>query len=172
MTNDLRQEIRTLLDGTDCIRPAVLRRSLREDFLYATDLPQAADPRAADEFRRTAEAAGWRTAEAEGWIQLDRIPDHPAGICPGEAGPETRCCRSLLARYKGEKRNGDREKRLLLKAAEEGTAAWEKACRKLHTEWAGALRKKEPLPDLPAAIFGPAAGDGAGSSGQEKGADR
>ena len=50
--------------------------------------------------------------------------------------------------------NGDREKRMLLKAGEEGPEAYERACGILHREWAAALRKGESLPDLTENCFG------------------
>ena len=53
--NELRQELMQLLSGTESSRPAALRRSLREDFLYATDLPQAAGDSDVAAFRRKAE---------------------------------------------------------------------------------------------------------------------
>ena len=73
--NELRQEMMQLLSGTESSRPAALRRSLREDFLYATDLPQVTGDSDVAAFRRKAEECGWRTAEEDGWILLDRIPD-------------------------------------------------------------------------------------------------
>ena len=47
------------------------------------------------------------------------------------------------------RKDGTREKRLLIKADEEGREAFEKACRVLHREIAEALRKGDPLPDIP-----------------------
>lgn len=153
--NELRLEIRELLAGTECVRPAALRRSRQEDYLFTTDLPAAASAEAAEEFRRKAEEAGWRTKVTDGWIELDRIPEKlSAGFVPDSPGPEARCCASLLRRHRDKRKNGDREKRLLLKAAEEGPDTYEKACGSLHREWAAALRKGETLPDLPAEYFG------------------
>ena len=153
--NNLRKEILGLLEGTAGSRPAALRRSRREDFLYATDLPATASPEAVNDFRRKAENMGWRTEEADGWIQLDRIPaEMPAAVFPGTSGPEARCCAGILRRHPGKRRNGDREKRMLLKAGEEGPEAYERACGILHREWAAALRKGESLPDLTEKCFG------------------
>ena len=153
--NELRLEIRELLAGTECVRPAALRRSRQEDYLFTTDLPAAASAEAAEEFRRKAEAAGWRTQATDGWIELDRIPEKlPEGLVPDNPGPEARCCASLLRRHPDDRKDGGREKRLLLKAAEEGPDAYEKACGSLHREWAAALRKGDTLPDLPAGYFG------------------
>lgn len=152
--NELRQELMQLLSGTESSRPATLRRSLREDFLYATDLPQATGDSDVAAFRRKAEECGWRTAEEDGWILLDRIPDNiPAGSFQGEAGTEARCCAGILRRHPENRKDGTREKRILIKADEEGREAFEKACRVLHHEMAEALRKGEPLPYLPAEYF-------------------
>ena len=153
--NELRQELRDLLFCADSIRPAALRRSYLEDWLYATDLPQAAPEETVVRFRRKAEEKGWRTALADGWIQLDRIPEtFPSGLLPAGTGREAACCRSILERHPEGKKNGDREKRLLLKAAEKGPEEYERICAALHREWAAALRKHENLPDLPAEYFG------------------
>ena len=140
-----------MLSHAECIRPAALRRSLLEDYLYATDLPQAATADAVAAFRQEAEAAGWRTEITDGWIQLDRIPGSvDRDNLPGTAGPEARCCTSLQLRHPGKRKNGNREKRMLLKAAEEGPGTYERVCGILHREWAAALRNREQLPDVPA----------------------
>ena len=152
--NKLREEIQALFSGTECTRPAAVRRSLLEGFLYATDLPQAADAEAVSAFRREAEKAGWRTEEASGWIQLDRVSGaSPADVYRGPYGTEAQCCAGILRRHPGTRKNGDREMRMLLKAGDEGPEAYERVCRILHREWAAALRKKEALPDLPEEYF-------------------
>ncbi len=145
--NKLRRELNELLADTYSIRPATLRRSLREDFLYATDLPQTADSEAVFSFICKAEAAGWRTADADGWIQLDKCPAEPPEP-PALPGPEARCCAALLRQHPEGRRNSSREKRILIKAAEKGSGARERACAALHREWAENLRKHEGLPDL------------------------
>ena len=152
--NRLRKEIRNLLADTETERMPALRRSLREDFLYATDLPQAADEAAAAGFCSRAREAGWRTEEADGWIQLVKPGASPRDT--GFAGPygtEAACCASLLRRHTGGRRNGEKEMRLLAKAGEESAEAFEKVCRLLHREWAAALRTRESLPEIPAELF-------------------
>lgn len=149
--NELRRELIQLLTASESRRPAALRRSLSGEFLYATDLPQIAEAETVSAVRRGAEKKGWQTAEANGWILLDRIPDKPPSEgFRGSAGPEARCCAGILRRHPENRRDGTREKRILIKADEEGEEAFEKACRALHREWAEALRKGEPLPDIPA----------------------
>ena len=144
-----------MLDCTDSIRPAALRRCRQEDWLYATDLLQAASGEAVDAFLRTAESNGWRTRKETGWILLDRIPEiPPEGFFSGPFGPEARCCLSLLRRHPDRKGNADHEVRMLLKAGEEGPDAYERACGILHREWASALRKGENLPGMATLYFG------------------
>ena len=152
--NKLRRELNEMLSQTETNRPAALRRSLKEDYLYATDLPQATGGKETIAFRLRAEEAGWRTAEDEGWIQLDLPGALPADAgFRGPYGKEAMACASLLRRHPGERVPGDKERRILTKAGEEGPGAFEKACAKLHTEWAAALRKREPLPEIPDHIF-------------------
>lgn len=151
--NKLRQELQGILAEIPVRRPPALRRSLLEDWLYATDLPRAAEETAVAAFCRKAEEHGWRTAATDGWIQLDRIPEIiPEPVFGGPFGTEAACCASLLRRHPGE-RKAEREIRLLIKAAEEGKEAYEKVCAGLHREWASALRKGEALPALATAYF-------------------
>lgn len=152
--NKLRQEILEILSMTEADRPAALRRSRLEEFLYTTDLPQVASEDTIDVFCREAEKNGWRTKITGSWIQLDRLPDTVIpDFLPDRTCREAECCASLLQRNSGRRRNGDREKRMLLKAAEEGPEAFGKVCGILHGEFAAALRKKEALPDIPAEYF-------------------
>ena len=148
--NELRKALLAMLSGTPSKRPAALRRSLQEDWLYATDLPQIADRETAEAFRRKAESAGWRTEADSGWILMDLVPDiPPAGGFTGPYGPEAGSCASLLQRHpERKKRNAQRERRMLLKAGEEGQEAFERCCAMLHREWAENLRRGEALPDL------------------------
>ncbi len=149
--NELRKEIRILLSRAESTRSPALRRSLREEFLYATDLPQTASAATVASFCTEAETAGWQVQVTDGWILMDRIPEI---FVPEEEpdGPEARCCASLLQRHT-ERKNGDREKRMLIKAADESAEAYERTCGILHREWAVALRKGEKLPDVPGEYF-------------------
>ena len=144
-----------MLDDTDSIRPAALRRSKRETWLYATDLPQAACEEAVLSFLHTVQSCGWKTRNEPGWILLDKVPETPPeGFYRGPFGPEAQCCASLLRRHPDRKGNADRTVRMLLKAGEEGPDAYERACGVLHREWAAALRKKENLPGMATLYFG------------------
>ncbi len=153
--NKLRSEIQSMLSETECRRPPALRRSRKEEWLYATDLPKTAGKEAVSAFLERANEAGWITENEGDWIQLDRKgltgneTDAEGGI-----GPEAECCLSLLLRHmNAEKRSADREKRMLLKAREEGADAFEKVCERLHREWAGALRRGEKLPAVETDFF-------------------
>ena len=148
--NELRRELMKLLSEVKGCRPAALRRSRNPVFLYATDLPQTAEASDVTAFLRSAEKIGWRTADENGWILLDRIPEKPpAEGFNGPAGTEAGCCAGILRRHPENRKDGTRAKRLLIKADEEGREAFEKACRVLHREIAEALRKGDPLPDIP-----------------------
>lgn len=151
--NAWRKELSGLLARAGTARPAALRRSLREEFLYATDLP-VIDGQAAAAFAAEAEKAGWTVGEDGGWMQLDRTAGgRPEGAYGGPFGPEAGCCASLLERHP-ERGTADRAaEHRLVKAGEEGFAAYEKACGEIHREWAARLRKGQLLPDLSELFF-------------------
>ena len=71
--------------AADTTRPPALRRSRREDWLYATDLPRTAERDQTEAFRKQAEKAGWRTEEKNGWIEMDLPGALPQD--PGFRGP-------------------------------------------------------------------------------------
>ena len=154
--NALRTELNNLLAGTSFSRLPALRRSLREDWLYATDLPSLCRAETLRAVRLRLEEAGWETESDSGWLQLRKEVLLPLEELPdGFFGPEAACCRSLLERHPV---RGDGYPRkavfLLAKAAEEGPLSYEKACGRLHREWAERLRKNEPLPGIDPRFFG------------------
>ena len=153
--NELRRKAWMLISGTKSCRPPAFRRSLSEDALYATDLPKVAEENEVADFRRRAEQAGWHTIMENGWILMDFVPEKmPADGFQGPFGPEAKCCASLLNRHAGDRGpDGKKEKRMLLKAGEEGAAAYERACGQIHREWAAALRKREMLPKISTDYF-------------------
>ena len=84
-------------------RPAALRRSRSEQWLYATDLPLVASEDTLETFSVQARRAGWTTGTDGGWLQLDRpVGELPPGMIPAEwkNRPEASCCRSLLERHR------------------------------------------------------------------------
>lgn len=135
------------------VRPAVLRRSLKKDSLYATDIPVLLQEEQLKQWLGMAASHGWIWRQEGNWILLDRrIPDEFTGRYNGPFGNEASCCASLLERGRATAESAD-ERRSLIKAGEEGPAAFEKTCGGLHTEWAERLRKNEPLPDIPSRWF-------------------
>ena len=87
--NALREELNRALESLSAPRRPALRRSLREDALYATDLPAAA-PESVPLFLRTVREKGWTAAERNGWIDLDQVPETPPAGCPGIRGKRKR----------------------------------------------------------------------------------
>ena len=150
--NPYREELRNLLLTLETERPAALRRSRSEDWLYATDLPGAASEGILEAFISRVEQAGWKVKREDGWIQLDRkVSLFMPGMIPEEwtAGPAAACCRSLLERHRDHLTSSDGSaERMLLKAGEESPEFYEEACRKLHARWAELLRSHQGIPDV------------------------
>lgn len=152
--NKLRTTLQEILSGTESFRPAALRRSLRKEYIYATDLPRCAESTAVQDFCRRAELAAWIVCMDGDWIQLDYSGVNPEDTCfGGPFGREAECCAELLRRHPNGRKSGENEMRMLIKAGEEGPEAYEKICAGLHREWAAALRRKDLLPDLPESCF-------------------
>lgn len=156
--NPYREELRSILDALETERPAVLRRSRSEEWLYATDLPAAASENTLNDFINRAGQAGWKLVREGGWILLDRkdgvfLP----GFIPEECttGPAAACCRSLLERHRNHLAPSDgNTERMLLKAGEESRESYEEACRKLHARWAERLRGHQGIPAVHMTFFG------------------
>jgi len=156
LINAFRKELKILLSGPGLIRTPVIRRSLLDNWLYATDLPALCRETDKSRFLDTLAQYGWETMEAEGWIQMRKnSPEPPDNWYDGSFGQEAACCRSLLMRHPGRPET-EAEKKVqcvLIKAAEEGEKAFESACADLHRSWAECLRKGEPLPAVHPAYF-------------------
>ena len=147
--NPWRKELQNLLDCPSLSRKPALRRSLREDYLFASDLPACASPANCAGFCIRAESAGWEALNVDGWIQLRRADGClPEGWFPDTPEGEAACIRELICRHPGTA-DASRELILLLKAREEGPRAWELACRRIHQDLARRLREGEPLPRIP-----------------------
>ena len=141
-----RDDLRSLLSMYPARRPPALRRSLLEDWLFATDFPRCAEEKEARSFYRQAEKRGWEVLDADGWFHLRRKEaDCPENWFPEEPEGEAACLRELLRRHPGSA-DPRHEIIMLLKAREEGQASWEETCRQLHRQFAGRLRDQEPLP--------------------------
>lgn len=152
----LRKELNKILEGTAFTRAPAVRRSFLEDWLYASDLPSLCTETALRVLETRLADAGWETMEEQGWLQFRKAAGEPPEPFPdGLPGPETACCRSLLARHP-ERENGFPMATVcqLIKAAEEGRNAYENTCAKLHRQWAERLRKGEALPAVSLRYFG------------------
>ncbi len=165
--NELRAELKALLDVVPTVRPPALRRSLRDDALYATDLPAAADRETVEAFLRATGNAGWTARKTAGWIELDKaVRKPPRDGFHGPFGPEADCLLHLLRRHRPGENSPEEKKaaaaavRMLIKAGEAGPDAFEKACAQLHADWAVRLRTGLPLPDLDDSFFENEALDG------------
>ena len=141
--NDWRKQLGGLLEEMPVSRPAALRRSLKPDWLYCTDLPACASAESCEAFRAGAERLGWETEQEGGWIQARRRSGTLPADWPGRDafGPEAECLRSLMERHP-ELHLSAREEILLAKAEEEGPAQREAACKAVHGRWAALLRER------------------------------
>lgn len=147
--------MRELLDALACVRPPALRRSTMKGMLYATDVLLCATAEQTERFRMEAEQAGWSWLEQAGWIHLTReILAPPAGWERRETGPEARACRSLLSRQASRLGPTENDAQAeLVKAGEEGPAAFERVCEQLHRDWAARLREGRSIPEIDLRFF-------------------
>ncbi len=155
--NRYRRELRDMLNVLNVRRPAVVRRSMRDSFLYATDLPQAADPADTRKFIENILHSGWKVETDKGWIHLDPpgIQSWPDPDMKFPENPESECCLSILRRHPdGTAASAGTTERKLIKAAEEGPEAYARACAQIHAEWAEVLREHRKLPDIDPKFLG------------------
>ena len=154
--NALRKELADILATAALARNPALRRSMREEWLYAADLPGLCPPEEMETLLRKLKETGWEAAADGGWVQFRKsCPYPPEGWYAGSFGPEAACCGSLLRRHPGgDFRDGERVRFRLIKSAEEGAGSYERACAALHREWAERLRKGKKLPAVSRKYFG------------------
>ena len=150
LRNALRKELAALLTAPAGSRQPVIRRSLQDAWIYATDLPALYDGPIPDTLLESLADAGWEYTQEQGWIQLRKAaPEPPEDWFSGSFGPEAACCMSLLERHPALTCEGtEAAQRKLIKAGEEGEKAYETACAALHRQWAERLRKGERIPKL------------------------
>ena len=148
MLSAAREALNLLLSGIRTRRKPAVRRASDDDWMFATDLPLAADEAGTERFVHLASADGWRVGRTEnGWLLLDRpslipgVTERTGALPPGEAGALI----SLLERHPSDTAD-ERALRAVAKAAEEGAAALDRLCARLHADWAEKLRGHEKLP--------------------------
>ena len=149
-----REELARIMNTAGFRRPPALRRSSRSDCLLATDLPQAADETSVRFFFCEAGKAGWRTVTEAGWIHLDRAAVFEAADTVPRGTPASACCLSMLRRNRFPTVSDGTAERMILKALEEGTAAYDAVCRRLHADWAASLRNHTGIPAVDPRFFG------------------
>ena len=154
--NALRKELNTLIAHDGDERKPAIRRSLREEWLYVTDLPSAVNEGRLEYVCRRLTETGWEIMMEDGWLQVRKaVAEPPEGWFDGPFGPEARCCRSLIERHPEREKEPDyRTEYLLIRSGEEGARAYETACRRIHHEWAERRRKKQKLPEVNVIFFG------------------
>lgn len=155
LNNAFRKELTILLNACAASRPPALRRSKSAEWLYATDIPVLLSGQTKEQLKSALIGAGWEYSEENGWILLRKDAEEPPeGWYSGRFGPEAACCRSILERHQGMPGYAANAAQwLLIKAGEEGEAAYEEACLVLHRQWAEKLRKRLPVPVLSLRYF-------------------
>ena len=156
LNNALRKELMTIITDRNPERLPALRRSRKNEWLYATDIPELLTEEGKDRLAEALKESGWEYTEDGGWLLLRKPAEEPPeGWYRGAFGTEAACCRSLLKRHPGKPgKPAEAAQRALIKAGEEGETAYEEACRILHRKWAESLRKRDSLPALSVKYFG------------------
>ena len=153
--NALRLELAEILAGIGGVRKPALRRSRREDRMYATDLAGMPEGPERNALAARLREAGWDAADEGGWLELRKsAAEPPEGWYGGLFGPEAACCRATLERHPEREKEDDTVECRLVKAGEEGQEAYEQACREIHGIFAERLRRKEKLPRISLKYFG------------------
>ena len=153
--NRLRRELAGILEKIPSKRTPALRRSIPDDWLYATDLPviPGNEPEGA---LAVFTEAGWDCRIDGAWLLLRKsLKEPPDDWFEGPFGPEAGCCLSILRRHR-ERMNGNTGDLAfaLIKAGEEGADAYEQTCGKLHGLFSALLRQGKELPDISLRYFG------------------
>lgn len=154
--NALRAELNEMISCVPVPRRAVIRRSLEDEWLYASDLPVLCSDTDFEEIRGRLCDAGWETMILNGWMQARKASyEPPEGWFSGPFGPEAACCRSILERHASDCTVAPyREQTILIRAGEEGAEAYEAACAGIHRDWAEKLRLGKALPSVSPQYFG------------------
>lgn len=153
--NALRRELTELLTVPQGSRRPVIRRSLQEMWLYATDVPLLFEGSVLEHMLHALAGAGWAYEQDGYWMQLRKTAQEPPeDWYTGTFGPEAACCLSLLERHQGSGGEpSEKVQYMLIKAGEEGEKAYEEACAAIHREWAERLRKGNSIPEISRRYF-------------------
>lgn len=156
LNNSLRRQLSGFMNEQQPERQPALRRSRSADWIYASDIPVLLSDESKGRLLGILEKAGWEHLEDGKWLLLRKTAEEPPeDWYSGPFGPEAACCRSILARHPGKQGNTSAAvQRILIKAGEEGAAAYEEACLHVHREWAENLRKGEDIPAISMKYFG------------------
>ena len=149
-----REDLLRIMETAGYRRFPSLRRSNREDSLFATDYPQAAEEPSVRLFICKAKNAGWHIVSDNGWLHLDRTAVIEAADFPPIQTDQSACCLSMLYRNRFPILSDGTAERMILKALEEGTEAYNTACKKLHSAWAVSLRNHTGIPAVDPEFFG------------------
>lgn len=152
--NALRREVVLLLSLPGDRRSPALRRCREADWLYTSDYPTFLQ--APEEINQRLQSAGWAISPGpNGWILLRKqIIEPPKDWFEGPFGAEASCCHTLLLRHPERIQEPESQTAFhLIKAGEEGPAAYERTCRLLHQDWAVRLRMGRPLPEISLRFF-------------------
>ena len=154
--NALRTELNRIVSDVPATRRAAIRRSLEEEWLYATDLPVLCSGEQLEVLQNRLCEAGWESRIINGWMQTRKASQEPPeGWFCGPFGPEAACCLSILERQEScDSTIPYREETILIRAGEEGAEAYAAACAMLHREGAEKLRMGKPLPSISTRYFG------------------
>ena len=153
--NAFRKELAEILTAWQADRMPVIRRSLADAWLYATDLPGLYNGEIPTALTAELISAGWEYTQDGNWLLLrKKAKEPPEDWYAGPFGQEAASCLSLLERHSaGNNVPSEAEQRILIKAGEEGKTAYENACGALHQDWAERLREGRSLPALSRRYF-------------------
>jgi len=155
--NAFRKELVQMIGEASVRRPAAIRRSIRPDWLYASDLPSLCSGEETHRILDQLSGIGWTwIMEKTDWILFRKSAEEPPeDWFEGPFGPEAACCLSLITRHADTRPDGaDPVRFRLIRAGESGEAAYEKTCAELHREWAALLRERQRLPGISPRFFG------------------
>ena len=153
--NALRKELAARLTAPEMSRAPVIRRSLKEEWLYTADLSLLYDGELPEDVAKKLSTVGWIYRPEGTWLQLRKTAtEPPADWYADSFGAEASCCASLLRRHPERDEDGSEAMQYkLIKAAENGFEAYEAACTEIHRSWAERLRQGKKLTEISIRYF-------------------